>query len=483
MPSLENSHPANAAKISPISHAEMREIASLKSRRNARSHDQRQIAQLAKSMVEFGWTNPVLIDEFDTILAGYGRVEAAQSLGIAAAPVLVARGWSDAQKRAYMLADNQIALQAGWDEDLLRLELEELKLLDFDLSLIGFPEKDLSNLFSLGTFEPPIGSLTADFILPPFSVLDARSGWWQSRKRAWLALGLQSELGRVDNALRFSDTILEPDRKKRNSKVSHSKVDLNLEGLPEMEATPIERGEGDVYLKRDDLFQIAGVRGGKVRTCWHLAQGAKGLVTAGSRSSPQVNIVAHIAREISIPCRVHTPTGALSPEVRQAQDCGAEVIQHKAGYNNVIIARAREDAARHGWTNIPFGMECSEAVRQTAAQFLASELPPEIERIVVPVGSGMSLAGILAGMAKSGCALPVLGVLVGADPFDRLDRYAPGWRNRCELVRSALAYDEPALKRKLGDIPLDSIYEAKCLPMLRPHDLFWLIGLRATQAP
>jgi hypothetical protein len=137
------------------------------------------------------------------------------------------------------------------------------------------------------------------------------------------------------------------------------------------ELTPVESRPmpwGDLLLKRDDLFCIAGVRGGKVRACWELAKGATGLTTAGSRSSPQVNIVAHIAARLGIPARVHTPEGELSPELIAAQLAGAEVIQHKAGYNNVIIARSREDAAEHGYTDIPFGMECATAVQLTRAQ-------------------------------------------------------------------------------------------------------------------
>jgi ParB-like chromosome segregation protein Spo0J len=156
-----------------------------------------------------------LIDEDDVVLAGYGRVEAAKGLGFARVPVMVARGWSDAEKRAYMLADNQIALRAGWDEELLKLELDDLKLLDFDLNLLGFEPIELRSLEQTGHLQRPIGDLREKFILPPFSVLDARSGWWQERKRAWLALGIKSEIGRGDNALRYSKTILEPDPKKR----------------------------------------------------------------------------------------------------------------------------------------------------------------------------------------------------------------------------------------------------------------------------
>lgn len=203
-----------------ISPTEKRSISELKFRRNARLHDRDQIALIAKSMRQFGWTNPILIDEDNTVLAGYGRVEAAKEMQLEIAPVIVARGWSEAQKKAYMLADNQIAARAGWDMALLRLEMDELKLMDFELDLIGFPVGELKNLFSIGSLEKPVGSLREQFGLPPFSILDARSGWWQDRRRSWLALGIKSELGRGDNALRFSDTILQPDAKKRAQKTS-----------------------------------------------------------------------------------------------------------------------------------------------------------------------------------------------------------------------------------------------------------------------
>jgi ParB-like chromosome segregation protein Spo0J len=205
-----------------ISHVETRQIRDLKFRRNARLHDRDQVSLIANSMKQFGWTNPVLIDEDNTVLAGYGRVEAAKEMQLEVAPVIVARGWSEAQKKAYMLADNQIALRAGWDMGLLKLEMDELKLMDFELDLIGFPDQELKNLFTIGSLEKPVGSLKEQFGLPPFSILDARSGWWQDRRRSWLALGIKSELGRGDNALRFSETILQPDAKKRAQKLSRS---------------------------------------------------------------------------------------------------------------------------------------------------------------------------------------------------------------------------------------------------------------------
>jgi DNA modification methylase len=110
--------------------------------RNARTHNEAQVAQLAASIREWGWTMPVLADEDGMIIAGHGRVLAAQKLGIAEVPVMVARGWNDTQKRAYVLADNKLALNAGWDAEMLGLELIDLQGLGTDLSLIGFTEDE-----------------------------------------------------------------------------------------------------------------------------------------------------------------------------------------------------------------------------------------------------------------------------------------------------------------------------------------------------
>src|SRR3984893_10704681 len=116
--------------------------------RNARIHSDEQVAQIAASIREFGFTNPVLVDEEGTLIAGHGRVLGAQQLGITDVPTMVARGWTQAQIQAYRLADNQLALNAGWDPELLRLELGELKLSGFDLALTGFGELELGDLLA-----------------------------------------------------------------------------------------------------------------------------------------------------------------------------------------------------------------------------------------------------------------------------------------------------------------------------------------------
>lgn len=111
----------------PADSVERRKIASLVPHaRNARTHSIEQVAQIARSMTEFGWTNPILVDENDGIIAGHGRVLGAHKNGWLEAPVVIARGWSDAKKRAYVIADNQIALNAGWDESLLKIDEADL---------------------------------------------------------------------------------------------------------------------------------------------------------------------------------------------------------------------------------------------------------------------------------------------------------------------------------------------------------------------
>jgi len=113
--------------------------------RNARTHSDEQVAQIAASIREWGWTTPVLVDEQGGIIAGHGRTMAARKLGMDEVPVIVARGWTDAQKKAYILADNKLAENAGWDNDMLRLELDDLKEFDFDLELIGFTLDEIMN--------------------------------------------------------------------------------------------------------------------------------------------------------------------------------------------------------------------------------------------------------------------------------------------------------------------------------------------------
>ena len=121
--------------------------------RNPRTHSEAQVDQIAASMVEFGWTNPVLVDEQGGILAGHGRLLAARKLGLAEVPVIRFEHLSEAQKRAYLIADNQLALQAGWSEELLAGELAWLRDESFDLDLVGFDATELERLLAIADGE------------------------------------------------------------------------------------------------------------------------------------------------------------------------------------------------------------------------------------------------------------------------------------------------------------------------------------------
>ena len=114
--------------------------------RNPRTHSPEQITKIAASLVEFGWTNPILVDGQAGIIAGHGRLLAARELGMTTVPVIELTHFSEAQKRAYIIADNKLALNASWDDELLQLEMLDLKDLDFNLDLLGFDASELADI-------------------------------------------------------------------------------------------------------------------------------------------------------------------------------------------------------------------------------------------------------------------------------------------------------------------------------------------------
>jgi 1-aminocyclopropane-1-carboxylate deaminase/D-cysteine desulfhydrase-like pyridoxal-dependent ACC family enzyme len=170
-------------------------------------------------------------------------------------------------------------------------------------------------------------------------------------------------------------------------------------------------------------------------------------------------------------------------EMTDAARHGAELVQHRPGYNSVICSRAERDVALRDWTYIPFGMEHNEAMGCTRLEVgsLFNGDPIPFKRIVICLGSGMSAAGVLHGLRYSsrGHKVPVLGVRIGADPTKRLDGFAPmGWRNQMKVVTSRHDYTDHVDARVDG-VLLDPHYEAKCAEYLQPGDLFWIVGIRA----
>ena len=123
--------------------------------RNSRTHSPEQVAQIAASIKEFGFLNPIIVDGDNGIVAGHGRVLAAQKLGLTELPCVEAKHLTDAQRKAYVIADNKLALNAGWDNELLKIEIDELLAADFDISLLGWGDE-------MPDFE----------VVPDYSILD-----------------------------------------------------------------------------------------------------------------------------------------------------------------------------------------------------------------------------------------------------------------------------------------------------------------------
>lgn len=121
--------------------------------RNARTHSETQISQIAASIKEFGFLSPIIIAEDNTILCGHGRYYGAQKLGLKKVPCIKESHLTETQRRAYILADNKLSLNAGWDEDMLAVEMEELQNHGFDLGLTGFDEKEIADLFAIDSDE------------------------------------------------------------------------------------------------------------------------------------------------------------------------------------------------------------------------------------------------------------------------------------------------------------------------------------------
>lgn len=143
---------------------------------NSRTHSDHQVAQIAASIMEFGFTNPILLDENQTVIAGHGRLAAAQKLGIDKVPTIILAGLTDSQKKAYVIADNKLALNAGWDYETLKAELSYLEDSQFDVNIIGFNPAELAELFAEGALSTNAYDEWDD--MPEFDQPDATS-WKQ----------------------------------------------------------------------------------------------------------------------------------------------------------------------------------------------------------------------------------------------------------------------------------------------------------------
>ena len=171
--------------------------------RNPRKNDHA-VDRVAAAIREFGFRVPVVAKSDGTVVDGHLRLKAAKKLGLTEVPVVLADDMTDLQIKAFRLSVNKMAELAQWDEDMLKIELEELSELGFDLELTGFTDEEILALGEdelakddePGDAAEPKGNLSDRFMIPPFTVLNAREGWWQDRKKAWLAIGIERANGR-----------------------------------------------------------------------------------------------------------------------------------------------------------------------------------------------------------------------------------------------------------------------------------------------
>jgi len=259
--------------------------------------------------------------------------------------------------------------------------------------------------------------------------------------------------------------------------------------------TPIEK-HGSLWFKRDDLFELNGMYGAKVRACLALCRQAKGegfrrVVSAGSRYSPQLAILGKVANYLGLKAIGVTARGESLPFIQQAESLGVEVHKIPYGYTNVIQKRARDLADALGAFLIPFGMRDDFSIYLTCQSLVnsfpdienAKEFFSQINRIVVVAGSGVNLLGILSGLRLIKSPVKVLAVLVGHDCRDYVYKSC-SWIPEDQL--SFVKYDAPyhflSVYNQVNGVGVDSRYEGKAIPFLKSGDLFWLIG-RAVTSP
>ena len=256
------------------------------------------------------------------------------------------------------------------------------------------------------------------------------------------------------------------------------------------EISKVELVDG-IYLKRNDLVTFGDCNGGKAQSAAKLlvnavSMGYKKVVTTGSRLSPQCEIVSNLCEYLGIECHLFMPDGkdtTVIENIKQNQHSILHRPLKQGSFQNVLCSYADKFAKEHQDVyNIPFGMQNQVNVDTIAQQ--CQNIPEDVKRIVVPVGSGMSLCGILQGLVNyNRTDIEVLGIITGGkDCFKIVNTFKP----KTPKIQYILEPCMPGLTSSqryghyvnatIGNVVLDSIYEGKCREYIRPGDLFWIVG-------
>lgn len=247
--------------------------------------------------------------------------------------------------------------------------------------------------------------------------------------------------------------------------------------------TPVEDHNG-IFLKREDFFRIFDVCGSKARMANAIIAkavetGCNSFCTAGSRYSPQCEIVSNICEHLGKECHVFIPQGSDTSVVDNIKANSYTVLHRtKVGWNNAVVAEAKAYAIKNQSIYIPFGMECDDYIDRTKHQ--VANIPDQIKKIIVPCGSGMTMASIIAGLECYGMLdKEVVGVVIGKSPDHIIHKYiSPNCPIKWSLVKSGMKYGRSPKTTILEDVEVDSIYEAKCIPFVEKGSLLWVVGKR-----
>ena len=246
-----------------------------------------------------------------------------------------------------------------------------------------------------------------------------------------------------------------------------------------MQLSPIEK-VNNIFIKREDLAIFDNINGGKGRVITEfindgLNQGYTKFVTCGSRDSVQCEMVSAICEYHNLQCYLFMPNGQDTAVLKQIyKNSNTELIRTKVGYTNVLKRWSFDYAQEHNYFYIPFALECEKTIQINQEQ--VQNIPNQVKRIVVPIGSGMNFISIIKGLEKYNINIPVIGIQVGLNPAKNIQIFLNDTPIQYEIIKSELPYNKKPKIYHIENIELNQTYEAKCIPFLQNDDLLWIVG-------
>ncbi len=235
----------------------------------------------------------------------------------------------------------------------------------------------------------------------------------------------------------------------------------------------VEYKNGYYFLRLDNI-ETVGLYGEKSRLAYNMCKNQKGVVTCGSRESIQTVAFAEMCDKLNIPCEIHIPKGKDTDGILRLKKTNCVLHRENVGYNNVINARARNNAEEKKYKFVQLGMLCDEAydLIKGNVEYIKPYLP-KINKIVVPVGSGTTIIGLLKGLNEFGYNIKVAGVMIGMDATKNILKNVK--YDNLELTKSKFEYKDKG-QGDFAGITLNLTYESKCIEFLEKNDLLYIVS-------